>query len=457
MGKRQRFDNDGNGVEESTDPINSTLNDMHPRNMYKDNPPNFNDLARLYPSFRPFVHGSDDDRPFIDFKNAEAVRELTYCLLKRDFNLTVTFPLDRLCPPIPNRLNYILWIEDLLTETQGQDAKDKQIVGIDIGVGASCIYPLLGCRTNPQWHFIGSELDEESLEVAKANVEQNGLEDRITLFLNKDPLRIFMLDPSIKTYDFCMCNPPFYASEEEVQEGLENKELEPMAACTGTASEMITKDGEYGFIQRMILESLRYKQRIQWYTSMIGLKRTIRPVTQLLKQQGITNYVVTEFCQGRTKRWGIAWSFSSTRVVKSNSLEFYRPKSHFTTELPIPVSQAKIHLHTILADLDISLPDNSSDDDVIQLSPTQNTWSRAARRLRKRQKQDETGTDQQPLPHDLVLTLECALVSSSSTSCTLQTSWLHGDDRSVFESFWNHVKKRMEQEAGIFTGSAFQK
>jgi hypothetical protein len=53
MGKRQRFDNDGNGVEETTDPINSTLNDMHPRNMYKDNPPNFNDLARLYPSFRP--------------------------------------------------------------------------------------------------------------------------------------------------------------------------------------------------------------------------------------------------------------------------------------------------------------------------------------------------------------------------------------------------------------------
>jgi hypothetical protein len=141
--------------------------------------------------------------------------------------------------------------------------------------------------------------------------------------------------------------------------------------------------------------------------------------------------------------------------VKSNSLEFYRPKSQFTTDLPIPVSQAKIHLHTILADLDISLPNNSSD--VIQLSPTQNTWSRAARRLRKRQKQEKSGTDQQPLPHDLVLTLECALIFSSSTSCTLQTSWLHGDDRSVFESFWNHVKKRMEQEAGIFTGSAFQK
>lgn len=67
------------------------------------------------------------------------------------------------------------------------------------------------------------------MEVAKVNVEQNGLDDRITLFLNKDPLRIFVLDPSIKTYDFCMCNPPFYATEEEVQEGLENKELEPMA------------------------------------------------------------------------------------------------------------------------------------------------------------------------------------------------------------------------------------
>ncbi|KAI8093706.1 S-adenosyl-L-methionine dependent methyltransferase [Halteromyces radiatus] len=446
MGKRQRFDQD----EQQED----SVGEMHPRNIYKDNPPDFTALAQQYESFRPFVLGGT--RPYIDFKNPEAVRELTCCLLKHDFDLDVHFPLNRLCPPIPNRLNYLLWIEDLLEESSISDNK-KNVMGIDIGVGASCIYPLLGCQMHPHWRFLGTELDAESFDYAKKNVDRNGLQDRISLVLNKDENKIFLLDPSIDSYDFCMCNPPFYASQEELQQGLENKELEPSAICTGTTSEMITEDGEYGFIKRMILESKRYKYRIQWYTSMMGLKRTIRPITQLLKQQGITNYVVTEFCQGRTKRWGIAWSFSSTRIVKSKSLESYRPKSQFTVNLSLSLSRTKECLLAILTDLDIPIPSSTSDN-TLRISPPTNTWSRAARRLRKRQKheqQQENTSTPSNLP-SLSLMMECSLLAHGDTQCQLRLSWLKGDDRAVFESFWNHVKKRMEQEAGIYTGSTFQ-
>ncbi|CAO3599704.1 unnamed protein product [Absidia cylindrospora] len=310
------------------------------------------------------------------------------------------------------------------------------------------------------------------MDYAKKNVDQNGLQDRISLVLTKDPLRIFpppLLTPTDMSYDFCMCNPPFYASEQEVQEGYESKELEPSAICTGTPFEMITVDGEYGFIQRMILESVRHKDRIRWYTCMIGLKRTIRPIVQILKQNKITNYVVTEFCQGRTKRWGIAWSFTSRRVVKSNSLETYRPKSQFIVRLPMSADQAKPHLQAILTDLDIALPaatlyDKQDVAYAIHISPKHNTWSRAARRLRKRQKQEQddhghAAQQQQDASTISMLTMECALLTTSSVPsyCVLRTSWLQGDDRSTFESFWNHIKKRMEQEAGIYSGSIFQK
>lgn len=57
------------------------------------------------------------------------MRVLTKSLLKCDFNLDVDIPEDRLVPTLPLRLNYILWIEDLLVSIQ----RDSQIKGLDIG------------------------------------------------------------------------------------------------------------------------------------------------------------------------------------------------------------------------------------------------------------------------------------------------------------------------------------
>lgn len=65
----------------------------------------------------------------INWKNPEAVRELTKTLLLHDFNLKWDIPLNRLCPPVTNRANYIHWINDLLTM---ESRKSNEILGIDM-------------------------------------------------------------------------------------------------------------------------------------------------------------------------------------------------------------------------------------------------------------------------------------------------------------------------------------
>lgn len=95
----------------------------------------------------------------LDFKNVNAVRALTTLLLKRDFHLTWSLPIDHLCPPLPQRLNYIHWIADLLgvpfTWPRAANAAASTIVGLDIGTGASAIFPLLG-QSSYGWRFVGT-------------------------------------------------------------------------------------------------------------------------------------------------------------------------------------------------------------------------------------------------------------------------------------------------------------
>lgn len=65
-----------------------------------------------------------------DFHNPEALRCLTLTLLKKDFDLELIIPENKLIPTLPLRLNYILWIEDLLEWTA---ERQFSLSGVDIG------------------------------------------------------------------------------------------------------------------------------------------------------------------------------------------------------------------------------------------------------------------------------------------------------------------------------------
>ena len=51
------------------------------------------------------------------------MRALTQVLLKDRFDLDWTLPPDHLVPPVPNRANYIHWLEDMMDQEAAESSK----------------------------------------------------------------------------------------------------------------------------------------------------------------------------------------------------------------------------------------------------------------------------------------------------------------------------------------------
>ena len=149
---------------------------MHPRNPFK-NKPDYRVLAEKYPEFGEYLVPYSSNKKFrIDFNDPNALRCLSTVLLKDKFDLNVNIPPNRLIPSIPQRVNYVLWLEDIVRSCFD---RSERIDLIDCGTGASCVFPLIAVRMNPNWNFVATELDDYSLECAKQNCESNQLADRI--------------------------------------------------------------------------------------------------------------------------------------------------------------------------------------------------------------------------------------------------------------------------------------
>ncbi|KAI5292410.1 hypothetical protein KEM52_006377 [Ascosphaera acerosa] len=349
--------------------------------MARNDAVDFAQLAAADPALAPYIA----DGRHLDFSDPAAVRQLTISLLKHDYGLTLELPDDRLCPPVPNRLRYIQWLQRLLDET-GPDLHDgfdpaRKVRGLDVGTGASCIYPLLGCAERSSWTFtatggcylfltsftmsatdtrVASELDAKNYDHACRNVRLNGLSPRITVLKRDSPDQPLLPEDAIAGsdgLDFTMCNPPFYASAEEMARLAATKARPPAAVCTGAPVEMIyPPGGELAFITRLVLESQDADARgkIRWFTAMCGKLETVGRVLETLKNKGCTNTAVTEFAargaleaehdvdadgwdkgaraRTGTVRWGVAWSWQDLRPGMDTA------RSHIT---------AKVHRHLL--------------------------------------------------------------------------------------------------------------
>lgn len=127
---------------------------MHQNNPYLKQKPDFARLASRYPKFAPFVNVSEDGYPSINFQDPTALRELTKCLLKEDWGLDVDLREDRLCPTIPNRLDYIYHVLDLEPHLPSSSLRPLRI--LDIGTGATAIYPILLSRLRPDSRIVAT-------------------------------------------------------------------------------------------------------------------------------------------------------------------------------------------------------------------------------------------------------------------------------------------------------------
>ncbi|KAG9245797.1 DUF890 domain protein [Calycina marina] len=390
----------------------------------------------------------------LDFSNPESVLQLTKSLLKRDFNLKIEVALDRLCPPVPNRLNYILWIQALLDTTSDtyQDSYDssREVVGLDIGTGASCIYPLLGCAQRPNWRFAATDIDDKSISFAKENILRNGLQGRIMPLQTKPDGPLIPMDLlGFENIDFGMCNPPFYDSNFDLLASASAKQRPPFTACTGSESEMVTAGGEVAFISRMIEESLLIQKRVQWYTSMLGKHSSLEAVVTKLRDKRVSNYAVTEFVQGnKTKRWGIAWSFGDLRprveVARGlNSLAktfLPFPTEYGITLKKLDVTKAGERVNETLSNLPLKWmwkPAIATGVGFTQKA----VWSRAFRRIAA-QSRDSMEEDQDNFALGFKVSL---LVEEDDSTVKVKIRWLRGFDSVLFESFCGMVKRKVEE------------
>lgn len=67
-------------------------------------------------------------------------------------------------------------------------------------------------------------------------------------------------------YDFCMCNPPFFTSNQELNPFHKARRPDrprPRNAFTATQNEVIAEGGEVKFVSRMIKESKELDKKIK--------------------------------------------------------------------------------------------------------------------------------------------------------------------------------------------------
>ena len=298
---------------------------LHPRNQHRTRY-NFEVLIQASPELKPYVGLNKYGDTSINFFNPEAVLALNKALLKHHYNLRYwEIPKHYLCPPIPGRADYIHYIADLLNNNHLEIPKGNHIKGLDIGVGANCIYPIIG-NYEYGWSFIASDINKTAITSAKQIVSKNpNLKPNIDIRHQEQPNAFFNgIIKSGEKIEFTICNPPFHASKEETQKAslrkLKNLKAKakgkPVLNFGGQHNELWTKGGEVRFIKDMIYESRHFSKRCLWFTSLISKKTTLRPTYSILQKVKAKDVRTIAMGQGQKVSRFVAWTFLNEQEQK---------------------------------------------------------------------------------------------------------------------------------------------
>jgi len=298
---------------------------LHPRNIHQGR----YDLAALCqtcPDLRAFIKHNPKGEDTIDFSNSQAVLCLNKALLVHHYQITNwQIPQGYLCPPIPGRADYIHYAADLLTSAEQPEVPTgKKVNVLDIGIGANCIYPIIGSHSYG-WKFVGSDIDPVALNVAKAIVQSNPrLSKLVTLRLQSDPHAVFKgIIKADEHFDLTLCNPPFHASVAEavkanqrkrnkLKKGTRNFSRDDAASPLnfgGQNNELWCAGGELGFLTRMITESVECSQQVYCFSSLVSKRENVAPLQKLLSRLGASRVEVVTTHQGQKTNRLLAWSF----------------------------------------------------------------------------------------------------------------------------------------------------
>lgn len=298
-------------------------NNLHPRNQHKEGY-DFVRLVAQSPELETFAMTNPVGQTTIDFKDPAAVRMLNRALLRSHYDVDFwDIPAGYLCPPIPGRVDYIHYLADLLAGSNNQEIpRGHHIKALDIGTGASLVYPLTG-QSEYGWHFTGVDIDPAAVKSAQQICDLNQLD--ITLRQQTVPENIFrgVIEPK-DVFQITLCNPPFHASIEKATKGTQRKWANLGKGQSrklnfgGQNAELWCPGGEIKFIARMISQSMEFADQCLWFTSLVSKKDNLEPLSRILKKAKVADFRVVEMAQGQKTSRFIAWTY-----IKKNQRSLY--------------------------------------------------------------------------------------------------------------------------------------
>nr|WP_315143155.1 23S rRNA (adenine(1618)-N(6))-methyltransferase RlmF [uncultured Flavobacterium sp.] len=300
---------------------------LHPRNLDRFGY-DFDQLITISPELEKFVSINEHAIKTIDFSNPEAVKALNKALLNTHFGIqNWDIPANYLCPPIPGRADYIHYLADLLASSNnGIIPEGETVQGLDIGIGANCIYPIIG-NAAYGWSFVGTDIDEKAIQNCKKIIQNNpNLIDAISLQLQTESRFIFknIFTPEDK-FTFTICNPPFHNSKEEATKAsirkinnLENTRTKnPVLNFGGQNAELWCEGGEIGFVTQMIYESAKYPMQCLWFTTLVSKKENLSSLYKTLNKVSAVDIKTIDMAQGQKTSRIVAWTFLSHEQQKA--------------------------------------------------------------------------------------------------------------------------------------------
>lgn len=299
---------------------------LHPRNKHRARY-DFEQLIKSCPELEPFVKLNEYGSESVDFFDPKAVKILNKALLAHFYSITNwNFPQNYLTPPIPGRADYVHHIADLLgAANNGNIPTGSKIKCLDIGVGASCIYPIIGNKEYG-WSFIGSDIDPVSIQSSSEIVKSNAsLRGSVELRLQQNPENIFSgVLHKEEHLDLILCNPPFHTSLAEARAGtirklknLKQKQVtSPILNFGGQNGELWCKGGEKKFVENMIQQSREFSTSCFWFTSLVSKQANLKSILSKAKEAGALNVKTIEMEHGNKVSRIVAWTYLNKEQQK---------------------------------------------------------------------------------------------------------------------------------------------
>ncbi len=300
---------------------------LHPHNKHCHRY-DFQQLIKTCPALAPHVHLNKYNDESINFFDPAAVKMLNKALLQHYYGIDYwDIPNGYLCPPIPGRADYIHYMADLLGEkNKGKIPTGNKIKCLDIGVGANCVYPIIGNKEYG-WSFVGSDIDPIAIESANKIIELNpALNNCIEIRLQNNPAHFFNnIIQKGERFDVSICNPPFHASAEEAQaasirklKNLKQKKInKPILNFGGKNKEIWYEGGEAKFVREMIKESKQFSDACFWFSTLISKESNLKGVYKSLKKAKVVEVRTIEMGQGNKKSRVVAWTFFNARSQRA--------------------------------------------------------------------------------------------------------------------------------------------